>query len=158
MTALHVAFPIHLSQRLRDAAAARGLTPQVLVAGALACMLDGDLLDAVFDGLDPQLMPIGQGRRTNGLTHMQCAVLFLTGRHAQPDGTCFLSPVKLSRLAGGTPQGFRDTQARLVGLGLLARLPKRTPGGVIPHRLTAAGARIAAELSGEPPKGWEGAL
>lgn len=165
MTALHVAFPAPLSQRLREAAAARGLTPQVLAAGALACLLDGELLDAVFDGLDPHAASAeagGHGRRPSsagGLTHIQCAVLHLIGQHAGADRVCHLSAESLAHLIGGASRSAaQDALRRLIQRGLIVRTEKRLAGGVQPHRLTAAGARLALELSGDVPRGWEGRL
>lgn len=162
MTALHMAFPIALSQKLREAAAARGLTPQVLAAGALACLLDGELLDAVFDGIDPHEASAeagGHGRRPDGLTHIQCAVLHLIGLRAGADQVCHLSADSLAHLIGGASRSAaQDALRRLIQRGLIVRAQKRFAGGVQPHRLTAAGARLALELSGDVPRGWEGRL
>ena len=159
MSALHMAFPAALSQRLRDAAAARGMTPQVLAAGALACMLDGELLDAVFDEMDPHGAAAGaggQGRRPDGLTHLQCAVLHLIGQRAGADRVCHLSADSFAHLIGGAARSsVQDALRRLAERGLIVRTEKRFAGGVQPHRLTAAGARLAVELSGDVPRGWE---
>lgn len=165
MSTLHLAFPAALSQRLRDAAEARGLTPQVLVAGALACLLDGELFDAVFDGLDPHEASAGAGGHgkrpgsAGGLTHLQCAVLVMIGQRAGDDRVCHLSADSYAHLVGGAPpSSVRDALGRLVGRGLIVRTEKRFAGGVQPHRLTATGAHLAQELSGDVPRGWEGRL
>ena len=155
MSALHVAFTRELSGRLRDAAAARGLTPQVLVAGALACMLDRELLDSVFLRTDPHDAAGGQAKHPNGLTHLQCAILFLVGQHAGRDGTCHLSTNSFAYLIGGASQtAVQASLLRLVNARLLRRETKRFAGGVQPYSLTAGGAKIAAQLSGEMPNGW----
>lgn len=162
MTALHMAFPVALSHRLREAAAARGMTPQVLAAGVLACLLDGELLEAVFDDLDPHAAAAGaggHGRRPDGLTHIQCAVLHLIGQRAGADGVCHLSAESLAHLIGGASRSAaQDALRRLGERGLVVKAQKRFAGGVQPHRLTATGARLALELSGEAPRGWEGRL
>lgn len=72
---VHVAFPAALSVVIRRLAAEHGVTPNTFVSAAIGHMIAGDLLDAVFDGENAGDFPIGHGRKANGLTHLQCAIL-----------------------------------------------------------------------------------
>ena len=147
MSALHVAFTKELSTKIRAEAAARGLRPQVLVAGAIAASLDGELLDAIFDGWNPNEAAGGYVRQANGLTHLQCAVLLVLAQGRDATGISRLTVWKIAYLVGGAAQS--STQGALRALerrGLILKAPKVST--VQPWRLTEAGEVVAAELGG----------
>lgn len=149
MHSLHVAFPAGVSAMVRAEAAKRGVTPQNLVKSAMACAIEGNLLDAIFDGLEPDGMAIGHARRLNGLTYLQCAVLYLIAHHGDARGVCHLSSYRFHAMIGkSSPSNVALVVRKLVDLGLVARVKKDFAGGVQPHALTPAGKAIAGELSG----------
>lgn len=146
---LHITLDRVLSAAVRGEAARRGLHPATLVAATMSMALKDNMLDAIFDGADPQEVAGGRGLNAMGLTYYQCAVLYLAAGHRDSAGVCRYSPAKFSQLIpGATATGVQGVLAVLIRRGLLARAQKEFTGGVQPHRVTAAGLDIAMQLRG----------
>ena len=151
-TDLHVAFPKAPSAAVRAEAAKRGVRPQVLVVAAMKLACQHDLLDAIFDGLDPHGVAGGHARRVNGMTHLQCGVIYLMALHADAQGVCIFSTHDYARLIkGASPSGVGSALHWLTLRGLADRTMKPTFRSAQPYYLTREGRAVAAELTGFEP-------
>lgn len=151
-TDLHVAFSKSTSASIRAEASRRCVRPQVLVAAAMKLAVDHDLLDAIFDGLDPHGVAGGHARRVNGLTHLRCGVIFVMALHADAQGVCAFSTHDYARLIkGASASGVGSALHWLFLNGFADRIMKAGQRAVQPYRLTKDGRAVAAELTGFEP-------
>ncbi len=135
---VHVAFPRLLSQTVRDLAAEKGVSPTTLVTAAIGHMIEADLLDAVFDGMEAGDYPAGHGRKANGLTHLQCAVLAVFRSKPQRGAASIDHAVN----CGAPIDSIRSAIKALEKRGFLRRISSSM------HELTGKGADVCEWLTG----------
>lgn len=131
------------------AASRKNCRPDVLVSALLRLVIEGGMEDAILDGDDPHDVARGHRRRLVGVTHLQAALLYQLGLHAEEDGWCRLSISGLALLCGDIAA---STAGKIVdaleGHGLIeqqdAAFRRQRP-----RRLTDAGWTIARHLGGD---------
>ncbi|WP_192384756.1 hypothetical protein [Mesorhizobium silamurunense] len=131
------------------AASAKKCRPDVLVSALLRLVLEGGMEDAILDGDDPHEVARGHRKRTDGLTHLQAAMLYQVALHSEEDGWCRLPIAGLALVCGdigaGTACSIINALERQGFVEQLEAAQKR----LRPRRLTDFGWSVARQLGGE---------
>ncbi|RWG76152.1 MAG: hypothetical protein EOQ69_32445 [Mesorhizobium sp.] len=138
------------------AAQAKKCRPEVFASALLRLVIEGGMEDAILDGDDPHEIARGHRKRTDGLTHLQAALLYQVALHSEEDGWCRLTVAALALLCGDI--GVGTAGSIIVALerhGMIEQQPAALKR-LRPRRLTDFGWRVARQLGGEGLEGSGG--
>lgn len=132
------------------AAQAKKCRPEVFASALLRLVIEGGMEDAILDGDDPHDVARGHRKRTDGLTHLQAALLYQMALHADGDGWCRLTIAALALVCGdigvGTACSIINSLERQ---GFIEQLEPVARNRLRLRRLTDLGWRVARQLGGE---------